>query len=54
MDVKTTFLNGPLKEDVYVAQPDGFVDPVYGLKQALRAWTANPPIPMGYLYQSGQ
>ncbi|GJV26528.1 retrovirus-related pol polyprotein from transposon TNT 1-94 [Tanacetum coccineum] len=26
MDVKTTFLNGPLKEDVYVAQPDGFVD----------------------------
>ncbi|GJS23112.1 retrovirus-related pol polyprotein from transposon TNT 1-94 [Tanacetum coccineum] len=50
MDVKTTFLNGPLKEEVYVAQPDGFVDPdhpkkVYhlrkalcGLKQALRAW----------------
>nr|GFA94080.1 hypothetical protein [Tanacetum cinerariifolium] len=27
MDVKTTFLNGPLKEEVYVAQPDGFVDP---------------------------
>nr|GEZ06938.1 hypothetical protein [Tanacetum cinerariifolium] len=26
MDVKTTFLNGPLKEEVYVAQPDGFVD----------------------------
>ncbi|GKC09914.1 retrovirus-related pol polyprotein from transposon TNT 1-94 [Tanacetum coccineum] len=50
MDVKTTFLNGPLKEEVYVAQPDGFVDPdhpekVYslrkalcGLKQAPRAW----------------
>ncbi|GKA59651.1 gag-pol polyprotein [Tanacetum coccineum] len=50
MDVKTTFLNGPLKEEVYVAQPDGFVDPdhpekvyrlrkaLYGLKQALRAW----------------
>ncbi|GJT76648.1 retrovirus-related pol polyprotein from transposon TNT 1-94 [Tanacetum coccineum] len=48
--VKTTFLNGPLKEEVYVAQPDGFVDPdhpdkvyrlrkaLYGLKQALRAW----------------
>ncbi|GJY99206.1 retrovirus-related pol polyprotein from transposon TNT 1-94 [Tanacetum coccineum] len=49
MDVKTTFLNIPLKEEVYVAQPDGFVDPdhpkkvyrlrkaLYGLKQALRA-----------------
>nr|GEW64257.1 ribonuclease H-like domain-containing protein [Tanacetum cinerariifolium] len=27
MDVKTAFLNGPLKKEVYVAQPDGFVDP---------------------------
>ncbi|GJY92423.1 retrovirus-related pol polyprotein from transposon TNT 1-94 [Tanacetum coccineum] len=26
MDVKTSFLNGPLKEEVYIAQPDGFVD----------------------------
>ncbi|GKB58128.1 ribonuclease H-like domain-containing protein [Tanacetum coccineum] len=50
MDVKMTFLNGPLKEEVYVAQPDGFVDPdhpekvyrlrkaLYGLKQAPRVW----------------
>ncbi|GJY39307.1 retrotransposon protein, putative, unclassified [Tanacetum coccineum] len=50
MDVKTTFLNGPLKEEVYVAQPDGFVNPdhpdkvyqlrkaLYGLKQDPRAW----------------
>ncbi|GJX28825.1 retrovirus-related pol polyprotein from transposon TNT 1-94 [Tanacetum coccineum] len=50
MDVKTTFLNGPLKEEVYVAQPEGFVDAehlekvyllrkdLYGLKQAPRAW----------------
>ncbi|GJX29976.1 retrovirus-related pol polyprotein from transposon TNT 1-94 [Tanacetum coccineum] len=27
MDVKTTFLNGPLKEEVYINQPDGFIDP---------------------------
>nr|GEW71088.1 integrase, catalytic region, zinc finger, CCHC-type, peptidase aspartic, catalytic [Tanacetum cinerariifolium] len=50
MDIKITFLNGPLKEEVYVAQPDGFVDPdhpkkvyrlrkaLYRLKQAPRAW----------------
>ncbi|GKA68646.1 retrovirus-related pol polyprotein from transposon TNT 1-94 [Tanacetum coccineum] len=40
MDVKTTFLNGILREEVYVSQPDGFVDPenpnhVYKLKKAL-------------------
>nr|GEU30568.1 retrovirus-related Pol polyprotein from transposon TNT 1-94 [Tanacetum cinerariifolium] len=40
MDVKTTFLNDPLKEEVYVNQLDGFVDPhhpnkVYRLKKAL-------------------
>ncbi|GKD13939.1 putative ribonuclease H-like domain-containing protein [Tanacetum coccineum] len=50
MDVKTTFLYRPLKEEVYVNQPDGFFDPyhpdkvyrlkkaLYGLKQAPRAW----------------
>nr|GEZ09679.1 retrovirus-related Pol polyprotein from transposon TNT 1-94 [Tanacetum cinerariifolium] len=40
MDVKTSFLNGPLKEKVYVSQPNRFVDPyfldhVYRLKKAL-------------------
>nr|GEX77843.1 copia protein [Tanacetum cinerariifolium] len=50
MDVKTTFLNGILKEEVYVGQPPGFVSKqypdhvyaldkaLYGLKQAPRAW----------------
>nr|GEV82029.1 hypothetical protein [Tanacetum cinerariifolium] len=50
MDMKTTFLNGPLKEEVYVAQPEWFVNPdhpkkvyrlriaLYELKQAPRAW----------------
>nr|GEU29566.1 retrovirus-related Pol polyprotein from transposon TNT 1-94 [Tanacetum cinerariifolium] len=50
MDVKTVFLYGPQKEEVYVNQPDGFVDPyhpdkvyrlkkaLYGLKQAPRVW----------------
>nr|GFC35571.1 retrovirus-related Pol polyprotein from transposon TNT 1-94 [Tanacetum cinerariifolium] len=40
MDVKTAFLNGNLREEVYVSQPDGFVDAdnpnhVYKLKKAL-------------------
>ena len=50
MDVKTAFLNGNLQEDVYMTQPEGFVDPdnagkvcklqrsIYGLKQASRSW----------------
>nr|GEX97787.1 Gag-Pol polyprotein [Tanacetum cinerariifolium] len=50
MDVKTVFLNGNLREEVYVSQLNGFMDPdnpnhvyklkkaLYGLKQAPRAW----------------
>nr|GEV98435.1 copia protein [Tanacetum cinerariifolium] len=50
MYIKTIFLYGLLKEEVYVNQPDGFVDPshldqvyhlkkaLYGLKQPPRAW----------------
>ncbi|GJW69624.1 retrovirus-related pol polyprotein from transposon TNT 1-94 [Tanacetum coccineum] len=50
MDVKMTFLHSTLKEDVYVCQPEGFIDAdhsshvyklkkaLYGLKQAPRAW----------------
>nr|GEW05989.1 integrase, catalytic region, zinc finger, CCHC-type, peptidase aspartic, catalytic [Tanacetum cinerariifolium] len=43
MDVKTAFLNGELKEEEYVSQPEGFVDPdhpthVYRLKKALGSY----------------
>nr|GFB61187.1 hypothetical protein [Tanacetum cinerariifolium] len=50
IDVKTAFLYGSLKEDMYVCQPEGFIDAnypshvyklkkvLYGLKQASRAW----------------
>jgi hypothetical protein len=50
MDVKSAFLNGPIKEEVYVEQPPGFEDSeypnhvyklskaLYGLKQSPRAW----------------
>jgi hypothetical protein len=50
MDMKSAFLNGPIKEEVYVEQPPGFEDSkypnhvykvskaLYGLKQAPRAW----------------
>ena len=49
-DVKTAFLHSDLTEDIYMEQPEGFVDPqkpeqvcklkkgIYGLKQAARAW----------------
>ncbi|GJW28491.1 retrotransposon protein, putative, ty1-copia subclass [Tanacetum coccineum] len=50
MDIKTAFLNGYLDEDIYMVQPEGFLDPnhlrkvcklqrsIYGLKQASRSW----------------
>ena len=50
MDIKTAFLNGYLKEELYMMQPEGFVDPkgakkvcklqrtIYGLVQASRSW----------------
>jgi hypothetical protein len=48
IDVKTAFLNGPLKEDIYMDQPEGYDfgsnkvlklnKALYGLKQAARAW----------------
>jgi hypothetical protein len=52
MDVKTTFLNGAIEEDIYIEQPQGFEvhsrdthvfilkKDIYGLKQAPRAWYA--------------
>ena len=50
MDVKTTFLNGNLEEEIYMVQPEGFIAKnqehmvcklkrtIYGLKQACRSW----------------
>ena len=50
LDVKTTFLHGDLEEEIYMEQPEGFVEPGkeplvwrlkkshYGLKQAPRLW----------------
>ena len=49
MDVKTTFLNGDLTEEVYMTQPEGFISgngsklcklqrSIYGLKQVYRSW----------------
>ena len=50
MDVKTAFFNGNIEEELYMVQPEGFVDPkdankvcklqrsIYGLKQAYQSW----------------
>nr|GEV67223.1 copia protein [Tanacetum cinerariifolium] len=62
MDVKTAFLNGTLKEDVYVCQPEGFIDAdhpshvyklknaLYGLKQAPKAWRFDNDILVVHVY----
>ncbi|GJY87204.1 copia protein [Tanacetum coccineum] len=57
MDVKTAFLNGPLKEEVFVSQPDEFVDPdfpnhVYRLKKALYGLKQTPKHGLMYLTAS--
>ncbi|GJR82887.1 retrovirus-related pol polyprotein from transposon TNT 1-94 [Tanacetum coccineum] len=62
MDVKTAFLHGTLKEDVYGCQPEGFIDAdypshvyklkraLYGLNQAPRAWHFDDEILMVQVY----
>nr|GEW33989.1 integrase, catalytic region, zinc finger, CCHC-type, peptidase aspartic, catalytic [Tanacetum cinerariifolium] len=55
MDVKTTFWNGELKEEVYVSQPEGFVDPdhpthVYRLKKALYELKQAPQACLGGIF----
>ncbi|GKB12194.1 retrotransposon protein, putative, ty1-copia subclass [Tanacetum coccineum] len=66
MDVKTAFLNGHLSEDVYMVQPEGFVDPkhpnkvcklqhsIYGLKQASRSWNKRSNVAIPILRSSVQ
>nr|GEX62590.1 hypothetical protein [Tanacetum cinerariifolium] len=62
MDVKTMFLNGNLREEVYVSEPDGFVDQdnpnyvykfkkaLYGLKQAPRIWRKDNDLLLVQIY----
>ncbi|GKC27961.1 retrovirus-related pol polyprotein from transposon TNT 1-94 [Tanacetum coccineum] len=64
MDVKTAFLNGPLKEELFVSQPNGFADSnfpnhvyhlkkaLYGLKKASRAWFINPLVESSSTYHN--
>nr|GEW70937.1 hypothetical protein [Tanacetum cinerariifolium] len=64
MDVKTAFLNGNLRVEVYVSQPDGFMDTdkpnhvyklkkaLYGLKQAPRAWDSKELLLSKYALES--
>lgn len=62
VDIKTAFLNGPLEEEIYLQQPEGFIIPgqedkvlrlhkcIYGLKQASHVWEMHFT---GYLKQQG-
>nr|GEV12210.1 retrovirus-related Pol polyprotein from transposon TNT 1-94 [Tanacetum cinerariifolium] len=66
IDVKTAFLNGILREEVYVSQPDGFVDlgnpnhvyklkkALYGLKHVPRAWIIDFSESEIHLFKSNQ
>nr|GFA71648.1 putative Gag-Pol polyprotein [Tanacetum cinerariifolium] len=52
MDVKTAFLHGSLKKDVYMCQPEGFIDSdhpshVYKLKKALYGLNQTPRACLG-------
>nr|GEW08928.1 retrovirus-related Pol polyprotein from transposon TNT 1-94 [Tanacetum cinerariifolium] len=54
MNIKTAFLNGNLREEVYVSQPDGFVDPddpnhVYKLKEVLYRLKQAPSVLSKYI-----
>nr|GEW07773.1 retrovirus-related Pol polyprotein from transposon TNT 1-94 [Tanacetum cinerariifolium] len=62
MDMKTAFFHGTLKEEVYLCQPEGFIDDdhpshvyklkkaLYGLKQAPRVWRFNDDILVVHVY----